>query len=75
MLVITIVSLIAFALIGSICVDLYKENKRLRKRINERAELDQRLSEEAYESIRKSCEDIQKSLEEQSKYFEEKVLQ
>jgi hypothetical protein len=60
---------------GSKCINLHEENKRLRKWKQDRIELDQRLSEEAYEGIRKSCEDLQKSLEEQSKYFEEKIVQ
>jgi uncharacterized membrane protein len=53
-------------------VGLHQENKRLRKWKNDRIELDRKLSEEAFENIRLSCEEIQKSLEEQSKYFEEK---
>jgi O6-methylguanine-DNA--protein-cysteine methyltransferase len=74
MLIITIVSLIAFSIAGSMCIDLHEENKRLRKWKQSRIELDQRLSKEAFESIRNSCEDIQKSLEEQSKRFDKKLV-
>jgi hypothetical protein len=75
LLIVTIVSLIAFSIASSISITLHEENKRLRKWKEDRIELSQRLSEETFENIRKSCDDIQKSLEEQSKYFEEKIVQ
>lgn len=75
MLIITIVSLIAFSIACSICIDLHEENKRLKNWKQSRIEFDQKMSAESYEKFRKNCEDIQKSLEEQSKYFEEKIVQ
>ncbi|WP_144700183.1 hypothetical protein [Fictibacillus phosphorivorans] len=74
MFIITIITLIAFSLVCSLCIDLHEENKRLRKWQQSRVEHDQRLSEEVFDSIRESCEEIQKNLEGQFKYFEERIV-
>jgi hypothetical protein len=62
MLIIAIISLMALSVVGNMCINYHEENKRLKKRIKHRAELDRKSAEELHESIRLSCEQVEKKL-------------